>query len=136
MAFYADQMFYSRALVPLAFGGTTSATGTGTAITATLPTTAAQFIRRSQVTGVNVQTVVAPAGGFTGGILDILNGTNTVASVTVGAAGATVAGTITTANSTFAAAGAITLQMRGTCTSGGVLAGGYAVWAEVQELYA
>ena len=147
MPFYADQMFYARPLVPAFSGGTASATGTGTNIGVAYPPAVAvgqfpapTFVRRTAVTNGQVVVTVAPAGGFTGGLLSLLNGTNTFATATFGTAGGTVgqvaALTITAANSTFAAGAAVTGTLVGTCTSAGVLAGAFAVSFEQQELYA
>jgi hypothetical protein len=140
MSFYADAQFNTPVLVPAVFGGTASATGTGTAITVTSAYQLPQFIRRTKIANVNVATTVAPAGGFTGGLLVFLNGTNTFAVATiVGTAGSFATGTavtITTANTTFAAGAGPTVNIVGTCTSAGVLAGGYSVWFDQQELYA
>jgi hypothetical protein len=137
MPFYADPRYNAPGLLPVAFGGTASATGTGTALLATPPTSGFAFLRRSKVTGVIVQTTIAPAGGFTGGVLDLLNGTNTIASVTLAGAGTSTSSVIAdAATSTFTAGAAVTLQLRGTATSAGLLAGGVSVWLEDQELYA
>lgn len=143
MSFYADQKYYSRPY-DLYYFGTVSATGTGTNIGATYPpaaTPAPVFFRRTAITNVAVTCTVAPAGGFTGGILSLLNGTNTfaVATYSGGTANATAGGlavvTLTTANSTFTASGAVTGTLVGTCTSAGVLGGGFAIALEQQELY-
>ena len=147
MSFYADQKYYARPLVPAFSAGTASATGTGTNIGVAYPPAVAvgqfpapTFIRRTAINGGQVVCTVAPAAGFTGGVLSLLNGTNTFATATFsgGTANATVGAltslNITTANSTFAAAGAVTGTLVGTCTSAGVLAGAFAVSFEQQEL--
>ena len=149
MSFYADQMFYSRPFTPAFSAGVGSLVGTGTNIGVAYPPAvtvgqfpAPTFIRRTAITGVQVVCTVAPVAGATGGILSLLNGTNTFAVCTFsgGTANATIGGlatvTINTANNTFAAGAAVTGTLVGTVTSAGTGAGAFAVSFEQQELYA
>jgi len=142
MSFYADQKYYARDFVPIIFS-TISATGTGTNVGAVYPPAGATptFIKKTLVTNVQVQCITAPAGGFTGGVLTLLNGTNTLAVATYsgGTANATAGGlatvVLTSSNGTFGSSSALTGTLVGTCTSAGVLAGGFGIWLETQELY-
>ncbi len=148
MAFYADQMFYSRSLVPVAANSTALLTNAGaTNVGAVYPPVVAgnlqlpTFIRRTAITGVQVSCTVIPAAGLTGEVISFLNGTNTFASAVFNAgtanatAGQLATVTLTTANATFAAGGAPTGTVVCTLTGTGSSYGAFSVWFEQQELY-
>lgn len=143
MAFYADQMFYTRSY-GLTFIQTATFTlaGTGTAVTNSSAGIAAgslpQFVRPlTAINKMNVGIVTAPVAGVTGGVLYGLNGTNTFATATIGTntAGVYVTASINTAFNTFSSASGPTFQFVGTVTSAGTGAGQYAIYTEEQEQY-
>lgn len=137
MPFYADNMFYTRPLVPVFLPtGTATIAGTGTLTNSTFFVASAnlpQYVRRTAITNVQVQVVVAPVA--TGEVLNFTNGTSTFASCTVGTLTAGQVVTVApTANNTFAAAAGpgCTIVAIGTNPSIGQLT----VWFETNELYA
>lgn len=94
------------------------------------------FTRPTVLTGFRVYTVIAP--GTTPGTLGLMNGTNTVATVVVPAAGTESLGTLTGSASgytTFTANSQATVQYQGTASATTVLGGVYGVTLEWQEQY-
>jgi hypothetical protein len=137
MPFYADQMFYTRPLVPWV-QLTASLTGTGTAVTGAV-TPASQgnipsFVRRSAVTSANLIVLTTSA---LNPIVNFYNGTNAFLTGTIGTAsvGQVVPLTVNTSFNTFTASSQPTGTFTGTATSAGTAAGAWTVWAETQELY-
>lgn len=134
MAFYADQMFYARPLVPVFDGGssTTTITGTGTLTNTAVFGLTPTFIRRTAITNVQVQVGTAPVA--TAIVITWLNGTNTFATSTIGTGSNQAVVATPTANNTFAAGGAPTYSLVGVGTNPSI--GQVLVNFEQQELYA
>jgi hypothetical protein len=133
---YSDPKYNTRVQVPARFSTTTTltATASGHAVTATDAVELPNFIRRTAVTRVHVKTVTA--GVTTVNKLIFLNGTDTMCTVTVAAAGTSTTGTPTGNTGTFTAGGEPTVNVLGTGTASAAQASGtYDVWFEQQELY-
>jgi len=138
--FYTDPQFQTAYLLPLSFKalGTVAASTAGTSPTV-LATAGQQneipptFIRRAAINNLSVTTIVAP--GVTPGTLGVLNGTNTVASIVVPAAGTNTVVLASTANNTFGAGAGPTFQFQGTASATTVSLGQYQVWFDAEELF-
>ena len=144
--FYTDPQFqtaYSLTVQCAALGtadGVSTTAGVATAGTSpTVLSTKAGvygppvFVRRSAINTVTVTTITAPA--VTPGTLGVLNGTNTVATIVVPAAGTTTQVAATVANSTFAAGAGPTFQYQGTASATTVVGGFYQILLDAQELF-
>lgn len=133
---YSDPKYNTRVQVPARFTSTTTLTATASSQVVTVADAieCPAFIRRAEITKVHVKTITA--GVTTTNKLNFLNGTNTMAVVTAGTAGASVTATPTGVTGTFTAGGEPTVTVVGTATaSANQSHGTYDIWFEQGELY-
>ncbi len=143
MAFYADQMFYSRDIAPAPALMTASLTGTGTAVVnAITPSYALHpFFRNTAVNKLQLTiTSAATAGEAVVWNFYVGTGTTPFATIVPGtsAAGVIVTGTVSNTGGLppiLPAGAQITGTATGTATSAGVGAGIGQLWFELQETY-
>jgi len=144
--FYTDpqfQMADSRNVISAALGTADGiSTTVGVATAGTSPTVLSTkagvyappvFFRRSAINNVSVTTITAPA--VPPGTIGVLNGTTTVATIVVPAAGTTTQVAATVANNTFAGAAGPTFQFQGTASATTVVGGQYQIVLDVVELF-
>jgi hypothetical protein len=137
--FYDDAQFttlFTDVLPPSGVQIVIATAGTSATVLNPNAFVAPYFVRPTVLTGFKVYTITAPA--VTPGTLGLMNGTNTVATVVVPAAGTESLGTLTGSASgytTFTANSQATVQYQGTASATTVLGGVYGVTLEWQEQY-
>lgn len=133
---YSDSKFYTRVLVPVRFAATSTltATASGHVVTNTDQVELPKFIRRTKISAVRVKPTTAPVASTVK--LAFLNGTNTFAVATLGAAGTSVDATVTDSNATLAADTEPTVTVIGTGTaSAAQVAGVFDIYFEQMEQF-
>lgn len=136
--FYTDPQFNTlevyAPLPPIPVGPTTATAGTSTTVLNTNVYGTPVFARPTVVQNVRVTTITAPA--VTPGTLGFLNGTSTLATIVVPAAGTTTASLVAAnAASTFTAGGQMTVQYQGTASATTVAIGNYNVYFDASEQF-
>lgn len=137
---YSDQRYYALKKVPLGFA---TSFGTATASSATghtLSDVAAfsnKFIKRTKVNNIRLRCTTIPNAASTAVVVNAMNGTNTLATVTVTTATADQFLDFTMGTGTFGtftADSELKFNMTGTATASGAANGAYDILVEEQEL--
>jgi len=134
--FYTDPQFNTLEVYTFsapAANITCQTAGTSTTVLNTNVYPTPVFVRPTVLQNVRVTTITAPA--VTPGTLNLLNGTNTVGTVVVPAAGTTAVMTLTAAQTTFTAGAQPTFQYQGTASATTVVIGAYNVYMDTQEQF-
>lgn len=136
---YSDATYAARVFVKVSeeasFGTATasSTVGADTTPTVYLP----QFDRRTKINVVKFIVTTIPDAGSTALKANLLNGTDTFATValTTATAGQVLTGTVDTSYNTFTADSAPTITVTGTATASADAQGSYDIYFEQQELF-
>jgi len=135
---YTDAFYHSRYVVgPINIApGTQTYTASGHAVTnTTIGSINYLAPRRLSVVSARCNSRTIPAGPLTATVR-LMEGTNTVATVTTGTAGATGAMTVTAANATIASASVLDFDFASTGTaSENVDGGSFDIYIEFLELF-
>ncbi len=137
---YADQRYYSRALIPWGFAislSTSTASATDghdlSDVMAGLP----KLQRKTKVTALRLRCTTIADTGSTGLVGHLMNGTTTAATVilTTLTADEWASGTVAASSAVFSADVEPTFSLTGTSTASGDANGSYDIWIESDEEY-